>query len=375
MNMKKAIYLLIIFLCSSSIASQAQLRLITEDGTDVSYDTIYQTIYPTNSLFELHIKLINEYGGNFNTKARRTNVQMIDGTQNYFCWGTCYSPPVNVSSGNDFVLVPANDTCNTALLCYFKPLGNTGDQIIRYSIFDTGANIDSVSFVLVIHVEFPSDPLLLQIPEDDFVTNTDVYLNTDIDTTVNEFHEIIYPLNITNNSNTIKQILVKKKELNIISGSQNFFAWKSTYSPSVFNDTSGILIYPNTTINNRFKAIYRPNGTIGESIIQYVFYNKFDLADSSYVNIHFNAIQNGIAHYSNDDLNIYPNPAKEILQVNGLNTSSSVSIIDIHGSRILNESIDGKTNKSINVSNLSSGIYFLEIRSSKGVSFKKFVKE
>lgn len=373
--MKQSFYLTLIILTFGFFNADAQLKLLNEEGVDISYDTVYQTIYPSKSLFEMHVKLVNQYGSNFNTKARRTNVQMINGTQNYFCWGTCYSPPVNVSPGNDHVVIPPSDTCATPLLCYFKPLGNTGDQIIRYSIFDTGANIDSVSFVLVIHVEFPSDPLLLQIPDDDFVTNTEVYLNTDIDTTVNEFHEIIYPLNITNNSNTIKQILVKKKELNIISGSQNFFAWKSTYSPSVFNDTSGILIYPNITINNRFKAIYRPNGTIGESIIQYVFYNKFDLTDSSYVNIHFNAIQNGISHYSNDDLIIYPNPAKEILQLSGLNNSSSISIIDLNGSYILNESIVGKTSTSINVSNLSAGIYFLEIRSSKGVTFKKFVKE
>jgi hypothetical protein len=373
--MKQVFYLSIIFLCFSNISSRAQLRLISEDGTDVSYDTVYQTIYPTKSLFEMHVKLVNQYNSTFNTKARRTNVQMINGTQNYFCWGTCYSPPVNTSPGNDHVVIPPNDTCSTLLLCYFKPLGLTGDQMIRYTIFDTGGNIDSVSFVLAIHVEFPSNPLLLQVPDDDFVTNTEVFVNDNIDTTINEFKEMIYPLSITNNTNTIKQILVKKKELNVVAGSQNFFAWKSTFSPSVFNDTAGILIYPHTTINNRFKAIYRPNGTIGESTIQYVFYNKFDLTDSSYVNIHFNAIQNGFEKIENNTFITYPNPVQDLLTIVGIDQQSMVEILDVNAKLIHQEQIQNKSQTFINTSDFTSGIYFIKITSKKSVSVKKFVKQ
>ena len=370
--MKQAIYLITLLLLS--ITSQAQFKLIDEEGHDVSYDTVHVNVFPTKSLFEMHVKLVNQYGGSFNTKTRRTNVQMINGSQNYFCWGTCFSPQVNVNPGNDNVFVPQNDTCSTLLLCYFKPLGNTGVQIIRYSIFDTGANVDSVSFVLVIHVAFPSDPLLLQIPEDDFVTNTDVFLSTDIDTNISAFHEILYPLTITNNTNIIKQILVKKVELNLIDGTQNYFAWKSTYSPAVSIDTAGILVYPFTSITNKFKAIYRPNGKVGESVIRYVFYNKFDMNDSSFVTVHYNAIQNGIRQYSETNFSVYPNPTSDYLSIAGLDNISHIAIYNLQGEKVIENTITDLM-PVLEVTTLTKGIYYLSIQSKKGTLVRTFVKQ
>lgn len=370
--MKKALFILLTLLINANV--QAQLQLLDEDGNDISYDTVHVNVYPSKALFEMHVKLVNQYGGSFITKTRRTNVQLINGSQNYFCWGTCYSPTVNVNPGNDHVIIPPSDTCTTPLLCYFKPLGNTGEQMIRYTIFDTGANIDSVSFVLVIHVAFPNDPLLLQIPDDDFVTNTDVYLSTDIDTNNASFHEILYPLTITNNTNVIKQILVKKVELNVVNGSLNYFSWKSTYSPAVSVDTAGILVYPNTSITNKFKAIYRPNGNVGESVVRYVFYNKFDTNDSSYVTVHYNAIQNGTIQYFETNFSVYPNPTSDYINITGLENVSRIAICNLRGEKVMENTLT-EGMPVLQVATLSKGIYYLSIQNKKGTFVRTFVKQ
>jgi PKD repeat protein len=74
---------------------------------------------------------------------------------------------------------------------------------------------------------------------------------------------------------------------------------------------------------------------------------------------------------------ISPNPATSVIQVNG--NQSTVICIEIYnmlGDRIYNLP---KTNYcspfTINVSTLPAGMYFIEIKSEKGVEVKKFVKE
>lgn len=89
-------------------------------------------------------------------------------------------------------------------------------------------------------------------------------------------------------------------------------------------------------------------------------------------------IRSNIAEYIFDsieeiewDINLFPNPVSEILQVH-LEKESSLSIIDIHGSLVQQQTASRKNN--IDVSDLESGVYYLRIVSHGQFSFKKFVK-
>ncbi|MDO6760820.1 Ig-like domain-containing protein [Tamlana sp. 2_MG-2023] len=71
-----------------------------------------------------------------------------------------------------------------------------------------------------------------------------------------------------------------------------------------------------------------------------------------------------------DNLGVYPNPAKDILHFNGNFNNQEAIIYDIYGAVVLKMAIDG-SNQSLKVDNLSSGLYFLHI----GNSITKFMKE
>ena len=86
----------------------------------------------------------------------------------------------------------------------------------------------------------------------------------------------------------------------------------------------------------------------------------------------------GIANINNEKLeySIYPNPTKESVTI-GWNATSAdkaqVSIADVSGKVVYNgvATMNGAT--TINVSNLQSGLYFLNISSDMGNSTQKLI--
>ena len=78
---------------------------------------------------------------------------------------------------------------------------------------------------------------------------------------------------------------------------------------------------------------------------------------------------------------IYPNPATDILNVSfALNNSeqTQVNVLDISG-KVINQvnlgTVNGKTNVSVSLEELSKGVYFIELVNSEGKQVKKFVKK
>lgn len=74
-----------------------------------------------------------------------------------------------------------------------------------------------------------------------------------------------------------------------------------------------------------------------------------------------------------NDIIIYPNPAHDVIEI-VLYKKSVVRIFNITGQLLKQINIDQK-NASIDISGLSSGIYFLKVETSEGVSVKKIMKE
>ena len=76
---------------------------------------------------------------------------------------------------------------------------------------------------------------------------------------------------------------------------------------------------------------------------------------------------------SNDYL-LYPNPAKNNITLETTQQTASIDITNIQGQLIENLATTGnKTN--IDVSSLAKGMYFVKVKTEKGVAVKKFVKE
>jgi len=80
-----------------------------------------------------------------------------------------------------------------------------------------------------------------------------------------------------------------------------------------------------------------------------------------------------IENYLMDNISFYPNPVKDILnlEVNDL-ILENAKIYNLEGAFILNYSIE---NNKINLSNLNAGIYFIKISTNKGDVYKKVIRE
>ena len=83
----------------------------------------------------------------------------------------------------------------------------------------------------------------------------------------------------------------------------------------------------------------------------------------------------GTDEFTINNISVYPNPAKGILNytISDQIVLTAVTINDISGKQIYKS---GNTiNNSIDVSSLSSGVYFVTFTSDKGTATKKFIKE
>lgn len=82
--------------------------------------------------------------------------------------------------------------------------------------------------------------------------------------------------------------------------------------------------------------------------------------------------------FNNKTFSIYPNPSKDrlILSSNENNGILKIKIYNIEGKLLSNKSLKFEDKISIDVSNLSSGMYFLNIKDENGqIEVKKFIKE
>ena len=86
-------------------------------------------------------------------------------------------------------------------------------------------------------------------------------------------------------------------------------------------------------------------------------------------------------HAGVNDLNVFPNPVSDHLNINFVMQDDgpvSCKILDMTGKLLYNKQIEsngGLIEESVNLSEYAKGIYFLRIETAKGTTIEKFVKE
>ncbi|SHF87335.1 T9SS type A sorting domain-containing protein [Chryseobacterium vrystaatense] len=96
-----------------------------------------------------------------------------------------------------------------------------------------------------------------------------------------------------------------------------------------------------------------------------------NLGDQAFYESSFLAARETISS-GKPSVKIYPNPVKDgFLEIQGVERIESTKIYNAEGRLVFENSNDSK----INVSSLSKGGYFLEIKSQQGISRHKFIKE
>lgn len=69
-----------------------------------------------------------------------------------------------------------------------------------------------------------------------------------------------------------------------------------------------------------------------------------------------------------DQISVYPNPAKDVLYINGITESTTLELYDIKGSLLIKETTETSVNLNLNQ---PAGLYFLRLVSDRGVTVKK----
>ncbi|MBW3523789.1 T9SS type A sorting domain-containing protein [Chryseobacterium sp. NKUCC03_KSP] len=123
-----------------------------------------------------------------------------------------------------------------------------------------------------------------------------------------------------------------------------------------------------------FKIKTRSNLTLGDS-----FSNSakiyFDYNHPIITNTYTTTVQNvlGTSEISNDkpELSIYPNPVKDVLNIQSKNQIVKAEIYDVNGRILISTSLKGN---SIHVSELSKGHYIIKLFSKDKTTVHKFIK-
>ena len=80
--------------------------------------------------------------------------------------------------------------------------------------------------------------------------------------------------------------------------------------------------------------------------------------------------------YANsNDIEVYPNPVSDILTIDSKKTSfSEISIVDTKGQQVKQISFDSVTQTEINIQDLTSGRYYIKIKTEEYLYFVTIIK-
>jgi len=123
-----------------------------------------------------------------------------------------------------------------------------------------------------------------------------------------------------------------------------------------------------------FKIKTKSNLALGDSFSNLAKI-YFDYNHPIITNTYTTTVQNvlGTSEISNDktELSIYPNPVKDVLNIQSKNQIVKAEIYDVNGRILVSTSLKGN---SINVSELSKGNYIIKLFSKDKTTVHKFIK-
>lgn len=109
------------------------------------------------------------------------------------------------------------------------------------------------------------------------------------------------------------------------------------------------------------------------------FQYKFDVASAIpgtvyFDNIYFTSNSLGTTQFKDSKIAMYPNPAKDNLNINAINNIENVAVYNLLGQEVLNQ--NPKTNTvTLDISNLQNGVYIVKTLIDGKIASSKFVKE
>lgn len=186
---------------------------------------------------------------------------------------------------------------------------------------------------------------------------------------------------VINTSDKTLSVWAARENISTVPGSENYFCYEFCFDSSVDTSLYSMEIAAKDTLKNNFSAHYCANGNAGTSLIKYSVFVEDNLSDLTAVYVRFNAMvginNNTAAHVS---LNAFPNPASDNVTLTyqlpqGNMTPSYLVVKNLIGNIVMTEAMPQNSNKMmINVSELTSGVYFYSIeQNNRAILTKKLI--
>jgi len=193
------------------------------------------------------------------------------------------------------------------------------------------------------------------------IENNSLYVSVDITESTVEI-----PVYVKNLTGSNLDVMVKKYEVDLVSGTQAYFCWDICYDPSATISAVAITASANDTIKD-FSADLKTANVSGLSKVMYTFFKDKALTDSASVTIYYQVGAVGIQDINTikHSISCYPNPANDNLffEFNlEPNSKGEIIIFDLTGRKVKQQNITSlEDNLLINVSDLNAGIYLWTI--------------
>jgi Secretion system C-terminal sorting domain/Copper type II ascorbate-dependent monooxygenase, N-terminal domain/Copper type II ascorbate-dependent monooxygenase, C-terminal domain len=155
---------------------------------------------------------------------------------------------------------------------------------------------------------------------------------------------------------------------------QGFYTFQKLIKIPRQSILQGKAVYDNT-LNNPHNPSNPPitvssgENTKDEMMVAFIAYTPYQAGDENII-LDSTLLSTGIKQTENLDIKIYPNPVNDFLTIELEEEINSVKIISLDGRILLNKFSENK----IDVSTLSAGIYFVEIKTERSSYRKKIVK-
>ncbi len=111
----------------------------------------------------------------------------------------------------------------------------------------------------------------------------------------------------------------------------------------------------------------------------YIAFRHFDVTDKDFLSIDDVTVTKTLSTESffKSNFAVYPNPASSVLNITSSNNAAinAASITDINGRTVKTVSLNAVSEAQINISDLKTGVYFLNVTSDAGTGTSKIVKK
>ena len=121
------------------------LELNNSYGPVANGDTVVMATTLLNQTQVMNVNVKNISSSDVNVKVKKTELNMVSGSDAYFCWASCYAPSIFISP--DPLTISANTSAPNFTGDY-EDNGNAGTSWVRYTFFLESKPSDTVCFVI-----------------------------------------------------------------------------------------------------------------------------------------------------------------------------------------------------------------------------------